>query len=159
MKLKPFFLVLLGGMFALACGAFWRGSAWPAPGGNFASNGEQIYFTAINAKGELIRYTGGPRYGGMMGGGLACVSCHGVDGRGGLHWMHMQQMDAPDIRYLALAKGEHEGGAMEYDLEMFRQAVVLGQHPDGDSLSPDMPRWALGDEDLADLFAYLKTLP
>jgi len=159
-KAKLSLFIIVGSMLALACGFFWRGASGFTPNAPFASNGEQIYFTAINAKGEPIRYTGGARYGGMMmGGRLACVSCHGVDGRGGPHWMHMQPMDAPDIRYSALVKDEHEGGAMEYDLEMFRQAVVLGQHPDGEALSADMPRWSLSDEDLAALFEYLKTLP
>ncbi len=158
-KAKHFLLILTGSISTLACGLFWRGASGFAPSASFASSGEQIYFTAVDARGELIRSTGGPRYGGMMGGRLACVSCHGADGRGGPHWMHMQPMDAPDIRYATLAQEEHEGGRMEYNLEMFRQAVVLGQHPNGEPLSADMPRWSLSDEDLAALFEYLKTLP
>ena len=77
--------------------------------------------------------------------------------------MHMQQMDAPDIRYSALLNDHDEGdGEMrmdEYDLEAFRNAVVLGQHPDGDSLSYNMPRWEIDDTDLTDLLVFLKTLP
>lgn len=166
--MKPYlFFLLTFPLFLAACGIFQPGNARPALNWNFASNGERIYFTAVNDKGEPISYTGGPAYGGMMdggmmGGGLACVSCHGADGRGGLHWMHMQQMDAPDIRYSALAGESGEDGgshAEEYDLENFRQAVVLGQHPDGEPLSLDMPRWSLDEDDLADLFNYLKTLP
>ena len=169
MKPKSVLLIILGGMFVMACGISWPGGmsprgAGPAPNGNYASNGEQIYFTAVNDRGEYISYTGGPAYGGMMGGQLACVSCHGEDGRGSLHWMHMQQMDAPDIRYSVLASEADEHGSgdshtEEYDLETFRQAVVLGQHPDDGSLSRNMPRWALNEGDLADLFEYLKTLP
>ncbi|PIV26079.1 MAG: cytochrome C oxidase subunit II [Anaerolineae bacterium CG03_land_8_20_14_0_80_58_20] len=154
--------MILLGLFAFACGIFWPGGAAlraPVSSWGYASNGERIYFTATNDDGEYISYTGGSSYGGMMGGRLACVSCHGADGRGGLHWMHMQQMDAPDIRYSALAQGEHEGGIMEYDLEAFRQAVVLGRHPDGEPLGADMPRWSLDEDDLADLFEFLKTLP
>lgn len=169
MKPKPVLLIILGGMFVMACRISWpagmspRGMS-PVSNWNYASNGEQIYFTAVNDKGDYISYTGGPAYGGMMGGQLACVSCHGIDGRGGLHWMHMQQMDAPDIRYAALASeaDEHGSGdthAGEYDLETFRQAVVLGQHPDGKSLNRNMPRWTFNEDDLADLFEYLKTLP
>jgi mono/diheme cytochrome c family protein len=99
---------------------------------------------------------------------LACASCHGTDGRGGRHVMHMQVMDAPDIRYQMLnsdtdehaSDGEttdHSKG--EYDLDMFRQAVVEGKHPNGEALSTDMPRWEMSDQDLADLFEYLKSLP
>lgn len=139
------------------------GVTW-APGA-FDSNGERIYFTAINDRGERIRYTGGPDLGGMMMGGyLTCASCHGPDARGGLHVMHMQTMDAPDIRWSALAahEGEEEEHGDEhggYDLETFRLAVVGGEHPDGEPLSRDMPRWRMVDQDLADLAEYLQSLP
>lgn len=75
------------------------------------STGERIDFTATNEQGEPIPYEGGPAFGGMMmQPRLACVSCHSADGRGGTHVMHMQVMDAPDIRYEALNSevGEHE---------------------------------------------------
>ncbi|MDH3876031.1 MAG: hypothetical protein OET07_17960, partial [Desulfobacteraceae bacterium] len=55
------------------------GTAWGT--GAFRSNGERIYFTATSERGTEITYTGGPTSGGwmMMGGRLACVSCHGPD--------------------------------------------------------------------------------
>jgi mono/diheme cytochrome c family protein len=89
---------------------------------------------------------------GMGGGGrLACASCHGPDGRGGEHSMGMMQvMDAKDIRWSVL-----EG---EFDPESFRLAVVEGMDPDGTQLSTDMPRWNIGNDDLADLIDYLRTL-
>lgn len=147
------------------------GTAWGV--GAFGSNGERIYFTATSDRGATIAYAGGPASGMMMGGGsLACASCHGAGGRGGVHTMHMQTMNAPDIRWSVLAgemEGEHGGeseaegghGEMEagYDLETFGLAVVEGKHPDGTPLSANMPRWNIGDEDLADLAEYLKTLP
>lgn len=104
----------------------------------------------------------------MTGGwGLTCASCHGSDGRGGVHVMHMSPMDASDIRWSSLAsemddghndepEGEHGQG---YDLETFRLAVVEGRHPNGSDLSRNMPRWDLGGEDLADLADFLQTLP
>lgn len=136
----------------------------------FASNGEQIYFTAINEHGQRIRYSAGPNFGRMMMGmsrDLACVSCHASDGRGGVHMMHMQVMDAPDIRYSALISEGDEHGDDEphadehsgYDLEAFRLALVEGKHPSGEALSREMPRWRINDQDLKDLFEYLKTLP
>ena len=129
------------------------GTAWGT--GAFRSNGERIYFSATSERGTAITYTGGPASNSwMMGGGgrLACASCHGTDGRGGVHNMGMMQvMDAKDIRWSAL-----EG---EFDPEKFRLAVVEGQDPDGTQLSTDMPRWKIGNDDLADLIAYLKTLP
>ena len=137
------------------------GTAWG--GGAFQSNGERIYFTATSERGGSISYTGGPDVGGMMmGGTLTCASCHGPTGQGGRHTMHMEVMDAPDIRGSALAGEEHEeegehGG--EYDLETFRTAVVEGKHPNGESLDTDMPRWRMSDGDLGDLFDYLMSLP
>lgn len=128
-----------------------------------AANGERIYFTATNNEGERIYYRDGPNFGGMMMGSyLTCAACHGPEARGGAHFMHMQVMDAPDIRYEALSEEADEHGSEEgeeYSLEDFRQAVIEGKHPDGESLSRDMPRWEMNDEDLADLFAFLKSLP
>ena len=137
---------------------------------DFATNGEQIYFTANNDRGQRIRYSGVQNFGGVMmgtGTNLACASCHGSDGRGGIHTMHMDVMDAPDIRYVALASEEEEHGADEshgdehggYDLDDFRLAVIEGTHPDGESLSREMPRWQMSDEDLSDLLEFLSTFP
>jgi hypothetical protein len=63
----------------------------------------------------------------------------------------MQVMDAKDIRWSALQD--------EFDAEQFRLAVTKGQDPDGTQLKSDMPRWNIGTDDLADLIAFLKTLP
>ena len=129
-----------------------NGTAWRT--GAFGSNGERIYFTATSERGAAITYTGGPSSsGGMMGGGqLACASCHGPNGQGGKHSMGMMQvMDAKDIRWSALQD--------EFDAEKFNLAVTKGQDPDGTQLNTDMPRWNIGSDDLADLIAYLKTLP
>jgi len=126
------------------------GTAWGV--GAFDSNGERIYFTTTSDSGTPITHTGGPATGMMMGGGtLACASCHGPDGRGGVHIMHMQTMDAPDIRWSVLQD--------EFDAEIFRLAVVEGQDPEGPQLNQDMPRWIISDGDLADLIMFLKTLP
>ncbi|MBD2654560.1 cytochrome c [Synechocystis sp. FACHB-383] len=126
----------------------------------FASNGERIYFTTTSDRGTNITATGIISSGGIMGNGgmmgnsfLTCASCHGSDGRGGVHtMMGMQRINAPDIRWSAL-KDEF------IDDEKFRLAIAEGQDPDGEKmLNRDMPRWQMGDEDLADLIGFLKTL-
>ena len=96
----------------------------------------------------------------MMGSYLTGASCHGPTGKGGRHTMHMTVMDAPDIRYVALADEmeEHGGEEGEYDLATFRKAVVNGEHPDGDLLDRDMPRWEMSESDLIDLFTFLQSL-
>jgi hypothetical protein len=161
-------VLLLGSLVLVACGTSPGGASRPgtafAPG-SFSSNGEQIYFTSIDTNGEQIPYTGGPLMGGMMSGGyLACVSCHGPNGHGGVHQMGMQTMDAPDIRWSALITMEAEDTGVPaeqgtYDLALFRQAVVDGKDAAGDTLSNDMPRWQMNDQDLSDLADYLKSLP
>ena len=152
-------LVVVTALILAGCAPFNRmmgsgGTAWGV--GAFASNGERLYFTATSERGSAITFSGGPASNGwmMMGGGgqLACASCHGPDGRGGVHSMGMMQvMEAPDIRWLTI------GG--EFDAEKFRLAVTKGQDPDGTQLNTDMPHWNIGDDDLADLIDYLKTLP
>lgn len=170
---KKILVFIFGAIFLSSCGiVVWRDQGQGSMMGGwrskrqYKSNGEQIYFTATKASGERIPYRGGSSFGGMMGGGaLACISCHGSDARGGVHTMHMDVMDAPDIRFSALSgesdehgdenhADEHDG----YDLDDFRRAVVEGRHPDGDELSRDMPRWQIDDENLVDLFEYLKSL-
>ena len=105
--MKKTLFLLLGAILLSGCGVVvWQNQGHgPMMGGwqsnsQFESNGEQIYFTAIDENGERIAYRGGPSFGSMTGGGiLACVSCHGSDAHGGVHAMHMDVMDAPDIRF------------------------------------------------------------
>lgn len=142
-------------------------------GDSFSSNGEKIYFTGLNEEGDRMSYTGGPDFSGMMmNPPLTCASCHGPTGEGGRHVMHMEVMDAPAVRLSALqGEEDHEQGEDseegghgdddhgDYDLEDFRRAVIEGKHPDGDPLDENMPRWQISEDDLRDLFDYLKQLP
>jgi hypothetical protein len=84
--------------------------------------------------------------------------------------MHMDVMDAPDIRWSALSgeadpevahedADEHAEEHASYDIETFQLAVAEGQHPNGELLDRDMPRWNMSEEDLADLADYLRSLP
>lgn len=138
------------------------GITWGA--GSFDSLGEQIYFTGIGKDDERIPYSGGPPTGMMMQGYLSCASCHGPDAQGGEHVMHMQSMNAPDIRWESLASEdgvEHQDGEEEhpeeYDLEAFRRAIVAGEHPDGEPLSVNMPRWQMSESEIISLMEYLKS--
>lgn len=143
-----------------------NGTAWGT--GSFNSNGKRIYFTATSKRGTPISYQGGPTTGMMMmGGNLACVSCHGTDATGGKHTMHMETMEAPDIRWSVLSSGHHGKGEADslkqhheavYTFESFKNSVENGKHPDGDELKKDMPRWQMSDADLKDLMNYLKSL-
>jgi mono/diheme cytochrome c family protein len=103
----------------------------------------------------------------MMMGRQTCASCHGSDGEGGIHWMHMQSMDAPDIRWSTLASGAHGGhdgdddhseDESAYNETLFAQAIRDGITPGGAALSRDMPHWQIGEGDLRDLVTFLKSL-
>ena len=149
------------------------GLIWLTNASSNGSNGELIYFQATNDRGERITYRGGSAFlgpGMMMDTSLRCASCHGQNARGGVHMMHMQVMDAPDIRWSTLAgetEGEHDDEAEHrdehveshagYGLENFRMAVVEGKHPNGESLSSEMPHWNISDGDLEDLAEFLKS--
>lgn len=124
-------------------------------------SGEQLYFRSENLQGNNISYTGGPAGGGMMMGNyLTCSSCHGPAAHGGKHIMMMgQEMDAPPIYYDALVQmAQKDASKNAYTLDDFRKAVIQGQDIDGSNLSQDMPRWQIGDQDLVDLFSFLKTI-
>lgn len=177
---KVVWVILSAGSLLAACSAVgYRntssmpmnyGNNGPARGynnpqsGQFTSNGERIYFTATDQSGESITYTGGPGFGGMMmGASLACISCHGPRGRGGTSYMHMQSIDAPPIYYDALIqmKQEDSGGTPQpggYTLDDFRKAVIDGQDINGEQLDPNMPRWRMSENDLQDLYNYVKSL-
>jgi len=131
-------------------------------------NGEQIYFTATSRRNEAIS----SEMMGMMhmpGGSLACVNCHGPDGKGKTVQMMMGPFDAPDIRYSTLTSPEHgeeEGKeASSYDMEhppytdeTIKQAITRGIDPAGHALNSFMSRWQISDDDLNNLTSFIKTL-
>jgi hypothetical protein len=127
----------------------------------FTSNGEMIYHTGYNQRGQRIPIQGGPGWIYMHGG--ACVNCHGVDGKGG-GIPHMCTEEVPSISYRDLTLEEHGEHSEEgeehppYTDETIKQAIREGLNPAGESLDPCMPRWQMTDEDLEDMLEYLKTL-
>lgn len=163
------YLVSLGILLMSACSGISPNNM--RIGSGYSSNGERIYFTAKNEDGNRISVAGGDSQGGMMmRSQLTCASCHGEDGRGGDHFMYMTLMDAPDIRFSALINessehnydrgevDEHAAEHASYGIEAFRRAVIYGEHPNGNLLDADMPRWKMSDDDLFDLFTYIKSL-
>jgi len=152
-------LIMLCGILLSACSTLFRAAQPPSQGPD-AANGERIYFTGSSGRPGQITYTEGPNFGGMMMGSyLTCASCHGPEGQGGRHQMHMTVMDAPDIRYSALnTMPEMEDSQRPYGLPEFKLAVEEGQEPNGEALDDDMPRWHMSEADLQDLFAFLGIL-
>lgn len=133
--------------------------SWVA--GSFSSNGQRIYYTGTDANGPIPRSVAG---GGFMGtgmmGGVACVGCHGEDGRGGRIGMMSGTVDVPDIRYSTLTSERSEEGTIVpawTDVDIAR-AIRDGIEPDGQPLKAPMPRWDMTDADVTDVIAYLKEL-
>lgn len=136
------------------------------PGGaplktRYESNGDRIYYAGVSERTGRIPFQGGPMWLAMHGG--ACVSCHGVDGRGGVPVM-MGTAIPTDIRYAALTDKEaHVHGKEEkahpvYTDALIKRAITEGLNPANESLDWTMPRWQMTKEDLNDLITYLKTL-
>ncbi|MFQ5814258.1 MAG: c-type cytochrome [Anaerolineae bacterium] len=166
-------LILIGvlGLSFLGPGMMSGPGRWGmmgAPGGiplktQYASNGERIYYTGVSERTGPIRFQGGPMWLSMQGGG--CVSCHGINGRGGVPVMMGTAIPA-DIRYTVLIEAEGHGHGKEeeeeahspYTDDLINQAITQGLDPANKPLDWTMPRWEMTEEDLNDLIAYLKTL-
>lgn len=167
MQLQSIAFGLFVGIFAAACGGVsvdstaGAGSATSASDGGSHSapfvvqDGKRIYDYGVGPSGQIIPRSGGP----AMMAASGCANCHGENGHGASTMM----FSAPDITYgnLTDPAGMHEMDGTRgptYDDEEIRRAVVDGVGADGDELSWSMPRWQLGDQEWADLLAYLKTL-
>lgn len=130
-------------------------------GGQSSSLGQQIYYTGADASGPISRTIAGA---GMMGfgmmGDVACVDCHGQDGRGGRIEMMYGAIDVADIRYSTLTTAQSSEGTTSpawTDADISR-AIRDGVEPNGQSLKAPMPRWAMSEADVNAVIAYLKEL-
>jgi len=137
------------------------GFAWltvrTGPGDQYVSNGQMIYFTGRNERGQRIPFDGGPMWLYMRGGG--CAACHGADGRGGAPVMMGAEIPG-DIRFYHLTEEEHEEGEEHppYTEALIKRAIARGLNPAGEPLDITMPRWHMSEGDLDDLILFLKTL-
>lgn len=117
----------------------------PIMGGNAplgsGSNGERIFKTGFNARGEPIPNS-------MMSGMGGCAMCHGIDGHGG----QMMGRPEPCNTFKCLS-------AEGFTEDLVKRAIIHGIDQNGKQLDLMMPRWQMSDNDLNDLITYLKTLP
>ena len=119
---------------------------------SFKSNGQRIYFTATSSSGQPIIPEGFT----MMMHRIACVDCHGPEGKGGQVYMMMRSFDVPDIAWPELT-GQHEDHP-PYTVETIKNAITEGIDPAGKPLDDFMPRWRISEQDLNDLIDFLKEL-
>jgi len=128
----------------------------------FSSNGERIYYVAVDETGSPIPFTDGPPW--LATHGASCVDCHGPDGRGGLAIIPGGGV-SPDIRYAVLTgnraparQGATVRGRLHYADATIKRSITEGLDADGRPLDPVMPRFKMSDRDLNDLIDYLKQL-
>ena len=137
-------LILLLGVILLLGNTFFRPMFHPLSSplseflpGKFESNGERIYFTATSNSGQPIVATMIETHP-MQPGMIACVNCHGPEGRGGTITMMMSTFHAPDIRYSTLTapEGDTTGNAEHeehppYTDATIKRAITEGIDPAG----------------------------
>jgi hypothetical protein len=133
-------------------------------GTKYSSDGQRIYYTGADVRGRPIpRTIGGVGLGSGMAGmnHLACVDCHGEDGRGRVFRMMMWGgFKSSDIRYSTLTaphsdEGRPTPGWSDADIA---RAIREGVEPNGERLNPPMPRWEMTDAQMQDVIAHLKEL-
>jgi len=123
------------------------------------ARGKQIYLkgTGLNSR-EILAYLGDPPLE-VPGSTMACVNCHGRDGKGkaeggvvpsNITW---QALTKP-YEVTRLSGRKHP----PYTTQTLERAITRGHDPAGNKLLNVMPRYAMTPEDLSDLLAYLKRL-
>lgn len=156
------FLVLAAIAWALAAA-----SAAAAPASNELSAGEKLYRQGILPGGSEL--TGARDSGtGVAGGSAACVSCHRRSGLGNVEGdivippiiaKYLYRSRAANSEDLSLP---HVPGWVPhgwvYSDETLAKAIRTGVRPDGQSMNPLMPHYALDDSSMAVLINYLKDL-
>jgi cytochrome c oxidase subunit 2 len=146
---------------AIGMAAVVAGASRFASSAVFSSTGQRIYYTGAVEGGPIPRTTAGRGMTGLgMVGSVACVDCHGEDGRGGRVGMMSGALDIPDIRYSVLTAPRSEDGTTVpawSDADIAR-AIRDGIEPNGQSLNAPMPRWHMTDAEVADVISYLKEL-
>lgn len=128
--------------------------------------GKQIYRSGVLPSGEPLRATVEEDVE-VKGSQAACASCHGRSGLGFSEadrvplaitapvLFRSRTIERPD---LYASRTEGEGTRPAYTSETLGRAIREGVDSAGRPLDPLMPRYAVGDDELEPLLAYLRTL-
>jgi subtilisin family serine protease/cytochrome c553 len=154
---------LAAALLAVATGANAQAADPPGDG---AELGRGIYRTGRLPSGEPLRATAQGDVP-LEGAQAACTTCHGRSGLGyGEGTVFPPAIAGPALyrarrierRELYGARSVGPGTRPAYTDASLARAIREGTDPAGRVLDPLMPRYALGDEDLAALVAYLRSL-
>jgi mono/diheme cytochrome c family protein len=113
------------------------------------ANGGSIYLEGKDLQGRMIPISGGPAW--LLKDGGGCVACHGEKGEGGKPIRGLKIVP-PNIRK---AVARRIGGMSE---ENFGKLIKWGELRHGKSLSHEMPRFDLTDNEVRDLLAFIRKL-
>jgi ABC-type branched-subunit amino acid transport system substrate-binding protein len=121
--------------------------------------GKQIYLKTISPSGEEIKAFVGIASVEAPGAVMACVNCHGSDGRG----RPESGIQPSNITWKELTKPygvKHSSGREHpaYTEMTVARAITKGLDPAGNRLDPAMPVYTMPADDLKALIAYLKRL-
>ncbi len=156
----------VAGLLLLA-GAVPAVAAAPADGTDWAALGRRLYREGIGANGAPLSAI---KAGGVTASGaaVACIQCHRTSGLGGVEGINV----IPPItgRYLF----DNDGHAVvqqnirgvkafnqrhtPYDERSVAAAIRAGQHVSGRTMDELMPRYAIDDDSMRALLAYLRPL-
>lgn len=140
--------------------------------------GEAIYLHGVLGSGEPLQAVRAGGVPGAAGAEAACVNCHQHSGLGAFHpttgglGARTSSVQIPPIAGRYLFEGMVPGrpkpdlpfvdgmrtNRAPYTPETLGRAIRGGVDADGNTLGALMPRFVLGEDDLAALIAYLKTL-
>jgi hypothetical protein len=124
---------------------------------SYSGNGAQIYYTGRTSSGSPVTVIA-PSALGDGTPSLACVDCHGADGRGLNLATTSGVLQTPDITYDVLTTPQVYRSDRAYNDATLGLTLRSGVRVDGYTLNPQMPRWNLSPEDMTDLILHLKSL-
>lgn len=122
-----------------------------------AQEGRRIYTTGESSSGHrIVASVAGEELPGSL---LACLNCHGADGRG----LAEGGVVPSDITWLELTKpyattAVNGRRRPPYDEARLRRAITSGVDAAGNTLNSAMPRYAMPDAALSELIGYLKAI-
>ncbi len=123
------------------------------------TRGRQLYDQGIGADGQAVSAVGGEANLALPAAFVACVNCHGYDGRGKAEAGSL----SPDIRWETLTKpysitSPTGRRRLPYDASTFFKAITQGLDSTGQPLDATMPRYRISPAEAANVLAYVKQI-